>query len=165
MLTCHEILGFMPQAMAQEILEHAFTSDKENYRLTLKAVAEARRVRPVFYQRKPRTERHREMLETICRPQLETVASQLLCGWLLKAQSSMLADFLNGLGISHEQGVIKDCPPSVEDGKLTAAIEALLAKYPAQKVAVYLNAFYATSDARWPNLAALLRNDPRLQLG
>jgi len=164
MLTCHEILGFMPQGVARETLDHAFTSDKENYRLSLKAVAEARKVRPVFLQRKPRSERHREMLATLCRPQLEAVASQLLCGWLLKAHAAMLADFLDSLGIAHEKGVLSQCPPTMEDAKLGAAVDTLLAKYPQQKVAVYLHVFYATSDARWPNLEALLRTDPRLQL-
>jgi hypothetical protein len=164
MLTCHEILGFMPQGVAQEILDHAFTSDKEVYRLTLKAVAEARKLRPVFFQRKPRAEQHREILATLCRPRLEAVASQLLCAWLLKAHPAMLADFLDSLGIPHERGVISQCPAAVEDARLNAAVDALLAKYPQEKVAVYLHVFDATSDAHWPNLAALLQTDARLQL-
>ena len=164
MLTCHEILGFMRPEAALEIVEHAFASDKETYRLVLKAVAEARKVRPVFLQQKPRTERHKDMLGTLARPQLETTASQLLCGWLLKSQSAMLADFLSGLGIAHENGVANEFPPAVEDATLNAAVETLLAKYPQEKVAVYLGVFYATNNARWPNLAALLRTDARLQL-
>jgi hypothetical protein len=154
----------MPQGIAHEILDHAFSSDKENYRFTLKAVAEARKVRPIFLQRKPRPERHRDMLATLCRPQLEAVASQLLTGWLLKAHQAMLIDFLDHLGIAHEKGVISQCPPSMEDAKLAAAVDALLAQYPQEKVGVYLHVFYATSDARWPNLATLLRTDTRLQL-
>jgi hypothetical protein len=30
---------------------------------------------------------------------------------------------------------------------------------------VYLNAFYTMNDVRWPNLEAMLKEDPRLQFG
>jgi hypothetical protein len=48
---------------------------------------------------------------------------------------------------------------------LTAAVENLLAKYPAEEVAVYLNAFYTMNEVRWPNLESMLKIEPRLQFG
>jgi hypothetical protein len=53
----------------------------------------------------------------------------------------------------------------VDDAKLKAAIEILLAKYPHEVVAVYLNAFNDMNEAGWTNLKALLESDTRLQLG
>ena len=164
MLKCYEILGFMPQKLALEILDESFAADKDNYRVAFKAVADARKLRPVYFQQKPRVERHRDMLATLSRAQSDAIASQLLCGWLLKTQPAMLSDFLDGLGITHQQGVITECPPSVDDAKLGAVVETLLSKYPAEKVAVYLHVFYATSDVHWPNLEQLLASNPRLQL-
>ncbi len=164
MLKCHEILAFMPQDLAQEILDHAYNTDKGNYRLALKAVADARRVRPVFLQQKPRVERHKDMLTVLCRPQLEPVTGQLLSSWLINTQGPMLTDFMDALGIAHERGVIADCPTTVDDTKLTAAIDLLLGRYPQPKVAVYLNSFYVTCDVQWPKLAECLERDPRLQL-
>ena len=58
-----------------------------------------------------------------------------------------------------------DLPASVEDAKLTEAVEALLANYPAEEVAVYLNAFYTMNEVQWPNLESLLKTDARLQFG
>ena len=49
--------------------------------------------------------------------------------------------------------------------KLKAGVETLLAKYPHEAVAVYLNAFNDMNEANWANLKALLEGDPRLQLG
>ena len=40
----------------------------------------------------------------------------------------------------------------MEDAKLKPAIETLLAKYPPEAVAVYLNAFNDMNDANWANL-------------
>ena len=62
MLTCHEIFAFMPASLGQEILEDIFASDKTTYRATLNAIAEARKVRPIFLERQARTQRHGSML-------------------------------------------------------------------------------------------------------
>jgi hypothetical protein len=40
----------------------------------------------------------------------------------------------------------------------------VLAKYPPEVVALYLHAFSGMNETRWPNLDALLENDPRLKL-
>ena len=53
----------------------------------------------------------------------------------------------------------------MDDAKLTAAVDKLLAKYPREAVAVYLHAFNDMNEADWPNLKALLEKDQRLQLG
>ena len=53
----------------------------------------------------------------------------------------------------------------MDDAKLRAAVDALLTKYPAEIVAVYLNAFNDMNEANWPNLKAVLEGDKRLQLG
>jgi hypothetical protein len=60
---------------------------------------------------------------------------------------------------------VDDLPAGVEDEKLRAAVEKLLAKYPAEETAVYLNAFYTMNDVRWPNLESMLKAEPRLQFG
>jgi NADPH-dependent 7-cyano-7-deazaguanine reductase QueF-like protein len=41
----------------------------------------------------------------------------------------------------------------------------LLAKYPPEAVAVYLNAFNDMNQANWANLKSALESDSRLQLG
>jgi hypothetical protein len=165
MLTSHELYGFMSPNLALEILTYAFESDKPLYRATLQAVAEARKVRPVFLERQPRTERHNQMLSTLARPSLEMVTGNLIRTWLVKKHKNMLIDFLNALGIQHTEGVVEDLPESMSDEKLRPAINALLAKYPQEAVAVYLHAFNDMNEANWPNLKTMLDADPRLQLG
>jgi hypothetical protein len=165
MLTSHELYGFMSPNLALEILTYAFESDKALYRATLQAVAEARKVRPVFLERQPRTERHTQMLSTLARPSLELVTANLIRAWLVKKHKNMLIDFLNGLGIQHNEGVVEDLPESMSDEKLRPAIDALLAKYPQEAVAVYLHAFNDMNEANWPNLKTMLESDSRLQLG
>jgi hypothetical protein len=165
MLTSHELLGFMSPALAAEILTFTFESEKPTYRATLNAVAEARRLRPVFLERQPKSHRHATMLATLARPALEVVAGNLIRTWLVKKYKIMLVDFLNSLDIENSEGVVEDLPANVDDEKLRAAVDGLLAKYPHEVVAVYLHAFNDMNEANWSNLKFLLETDARLQLG
>jgi hypothetical protein len=165
MLTSHELIGFMSPNLAQEIVTYAYESDKPLYRATLAAVAEARKVRPVFMERQPRTQRHATMLATLARPALEMATANLIRTWLLKKYKGMLVDFLDALGIPHKEGVVDDLPATMEDPKLRAAVDVLVTKYPPEVVAVYLNAFNDMNEVEWPNLKTMLEGDARLQLG
>ena len=155
----------MSPALALEILTYAYETDKPLYRATLSAVAEARKLRPVFLERQPRPQRHAAMLATLARPALDTVTAGLIRVWLLKKHKPMLADFLDGLGIAHQEGVVEELPPAMDDAKLHAAVDALLGKYPPEVVAVYLQAFNEMNTVGWPKLKTMLESDPRLQLG
>jgi hypothetical protein len=165
MLTSHELFGFMSPSLAGEIVTFTLESDKPVYRTALNSVAEARHLRPVFLERQPKAQRHAVMIATLARPALDLVAGSLIRTWLLKRHKAMLVDFLNALGIKNEEGVVDNLPGSMDDAKLKAAIETLLAKYPPEAVAVYLNAFNDMNEANWANLKSLLESDPRLQLG
>ena len=163
MLTSHELFGFMPPALAADILEHAYAHDRDLYRATLTAVANARKVRPVFLDKQPRPARHAGMIGYLSRPGLELAAGTMLRGWLLKAHQSLLVDFLNGLSIPHKDGVVDDLPETVDDAKLKSTVDALLAKHPVDVVKVYLHSFNSMNESQWKNLEALLQGDARLQ--
>ena len=154
----------MPPGLVTEIFEYTFANDKPLYRAALEAVAQARKVRPVFMERQPRQERHTTMALLLTRPNLELAADSLLRNYLLKKHCSMLTDFLDGLKITHEKGAVENLPTSVEDAALRSAIDTLLAKYPPEVVTLYLHAFSDMNEARWANLDAMLANEPRLKL-
>ena len=163
MLTSHELFGFMPPTLAADILEHAYAHDRDLYRATLIAVANARKVRPVFLDKQPRPARHAGMIGYLSRPGLELAAGTMLRGWLLKAHQSLLVDFLNGLSITHKDGVVEDLPETVDDAQLKTTVDALLAKHPVDVVKVYLHSFNSMNESQWKNLEALLHDDARLQ--
>ena len=165
MLTSHELFGFMSPALAVRIIKSAHDHNKELYHAALNAVAEAKKLRPAFFERTPRATRHADMASVLARPRLELVSANLLREWLMKQRTAMLGDFLNALEIAHTEGAVDDLPASVPDDKLRAAVEILLGKYPAEEASVYLNAFYTMNDVRWANLEAMLKTEPRLQFG
>lgn len=161
----HQILGAMSPAMANDILEFAFSADKNLYRGALEAVAQARKLRTVFLERQPRTERNASMLTYLSRPAMEAVADNLLRAWLLKKHTVVLTDFLDALSIPHEKGVVEDLPQTVDDAALDSAVDKLCEKHSPELAAVYLQAFNDMNEARWQNLDKRLNEDPRLKLG
>lgn len=165
MLKSFEIFGFMSPNLAEDILTYVHESDKQLYHATVAAVAQLRKVRPIFLERQPREQRNANLLATLSRPALDPAAAGLLRGWLLKKHTALLVQFLNALDIKNENGVVDDLPATVDDAKLKAAIDAVLATHPQEVVAVYLLAFDEMNQANWPNLKSMLEADPRLQLG
>jgi hypothetical protein len=165
MLTSHELFGFMSPALALEILTFTHDTDKPLYQATLRAVADARKLRPAYFIRQPRTQQHAMMVATLARPAMEAVTGNVIRAWLLKKHKQMLIDFLDALGIANEEGVVEHLPATMDDAKVRTGVEALLAKHPPEAVAVYLHAFNEMNEVEWPNLKAMLDSDPRLQLG
>ncbi len=165
MLKSHELLGFMSPALANEIISSAFETDKPTYKAAMAAVAEARHVRPKYLEHQARPQRHAAMLATLTRPALDLAAGTLIRTWLVKKQNAMLVDFLTALGIENKEGVVENLPEAMDDAKLKAAVDVLLAKYPHEHIAVYLNAFNDMNEANWANLKTMLEGDRRLQLG
>jgi hypothetical protein len=163
-MTYHELFGFMSPDLAKRILDEAYNNDKPLYKLTLAAVAEAKKLRPAFYEKKNRAERDADIISMLARPRMEEAGATLMRGWLMKTQTPMLIDFLNALGLKHKDGVVDDFPDTLDDAMLNKAVEALLAKYPREIVIVYLNAFGNMNEAGWPNLNAMLEKDERLQI-
>ena len=163
-MTSHELFAAMSPALAGDVIEFSHLHDRKLYKAALEAVAQARKVRAVFLERQPRPERLETLISALSRPALSMASDTLLRNWLLKQHAALLCDFLNALGIAHENGVVEDLPASVEDATLRGAVEQLLGKHPHEVVAVYLHAFNFMNAESWANLDGILRSEPRLRL-
>ncbi|HEX5109046.1 MAG TPA: hypothetical protein VFV95_11390 [Vicinamibacterales bacterium] len=86
----------------------------------------------------------------------EPIAARLLVAYHLGQQRPMMASFLDGLGVKHEEGLIADeelAPPSTE--ALQAAVRGLATSYPAEDVALYLSTLIWQDPDTWGALAEL----------
>ena len=164
-MTASELFAEVSPALSTRIVEEVHGTDKELYRVALAAVAQAKKVRPVFLERQPRTERYRSMATVLARHDLNAIAGNIISGWLVKNQQPLLIDFLTALHIPHQNGVVENLPEKVEDKDLQDAVDFLIGKYPPEIVGLYLRAFYDMNEANWPNLQKLLTEDVRLMLG
>jgi len=157
----------MTPAVASQIFAFLFEKEKPLYKATLDTLAKKRNLRPVFVERKPRVERFAWLKDSLSRAANDDVSAHLLQVWLVGTQAGMLCDFLDGLGIAHdENGTVEQLPGAPAKETLAAAIETLLGKYDPAVVAVYLHTFQALhEEGGWSTLAELLDSDTRLKLG
>src|SRR4051794_30529808 len=163
----HEIFQRMSATLAAEIFAFLQTEQKPVYKAAIQGLANQRNLRGVFVERKPPAERFPWMQAAFARKISESLANHVLQAWLLGANKEMLCDFLDSLEIKHsEDGTVDELPAEMPGEKILAAVERLLAKYPAETVAVYLHAFSEMdSTVKWAALDELLTQDPRLRLG
>ena len=161
----NDIFVQMPGSTSAAMLADLFENEKALYKNLIENLAKQRKLRPVFIERKPRTERFAWIKEALGRRQNEPVAANLLQIWLVSRHSSMLCDFLDSLGIKHDDnGTVDQIPPQPERAPLDAAVSALLEKYDPSIVTVYLHAFQALDETGWPLLDDIIAGDPRLRL-
>ncbi len=154
----------MPADAAGDLLGFVLEKEKPLYKATIETLAKQRKLRPIFVERKPRAERHAWLKEALGRKQNEGVAAHLLQIWLVGQHAKLLSDFLDGLGIKHdENGTAEELPPSPARQKLLPVIDQLLQKHDAQTVRIYLHTFRALDEQNWTALAEIVDTDPRLQ--
>jgi len=88
----------------------------------------------------------------------DSLASSLLLALHLEERRSMLAAFLDALGIAHENGLIAEdqepAPPAAS--KLAQAAKELREKFPAADVDLYLAALYVLDRETWQGVRPLL---------
>jgi hypothetical protein len=163
----HEIFQHMSPDLAVEILGYLQKERTAVFKNVVSGLAGQRNLRIVFVERKPPVERYAWIKAALSRKAGDTLAAHALEAWLLGAQKPMLCDFLDSLGIDHdEDGTVENLPDSPPKEKLGAGIDRLLVKYPAETVAVYLHAFHdMDSKVSWPLLGEVLTDDERLRLG
>jgi len=163
----HEIFSKMTPSIASQIFSFLFEKEKPLYKATIDTLAKKRNLRPIFVERKPRDERFAWLKDSVSRAVNDGVAAHLLQVWLIGTQAALLCDFLDALGIAHdENGTVEQLPPAPAKEALAGAIDTLLSKHDAAVVAVYLHTFQALhEEGGWPTLGELLEADARLKLG
>ena len=163
----HEIFQHMSPDLAMEILSYLQKERTAVFKSVVSELAGQRNLRVVFVERKPPVERYAWIKTALSVKAGDRLAAHSLEAWLLGAQKPMLCDFLDSLGIDHdEDGTVENLPDSPPKEELGASIDRLLVKYPAETVAVYLHAFHdMDSTVSWPPLGEMLTNDERLRLG
>jgi hypothetical protein len=80
----------------------------------------------------------------------DAVAARALVSYHFDAQRGLMSAFLDELGIKHEDGLISEEAVSRPDpDRLTAAVHAIAARFPAEDVALYLSTLAWQDPETW----------------
>lgn len=164
-MNAHQILKQLPAGTRDEIFGYYITKEPKVFLAALDTMAPLRKLRPVFVRKKDQAWQRKWLQESLEMRVGDQTAEHLLQIWLMKAQVSMLTTFLDELGVKHDgNGAVDDLPENLEADKLRNAVNLLLEKFPAPHVAIYLHVFQLQQPNGWPELAEVLKQEPRLQL-
>jgi hypothetical protein len=166
MLQPHEIIARLNPELSADLFAHLQGKERKLYQATIDTLAKQRRFRPVFISQKPPTERHAWMKDALGRAQNNAVAAHILQIWFVGGHKDVLCDFLDALGISHEEnGTVDQLPPAPAKAELAKAVDTLLTKHSPALVGAYLHTFQSLDDGGgWPTLEETLAEDARLKL-
>ena len=85
----------------------------------------------------------------------------MLAVYFLECRSELLVEWLDTVGLDHEEGTLKDdAPAPPEDAPLRAAVDAFLAVDEDPDRRLLLGAFAAQDAIEWPVLDELIAASP-----
>lgn len=164
-MKAHQLIQAIGPDLQKSIVSYVQTEHRAAYRLVLDALAQQRKLRTVFIQRKSREDQAVWVSEQLAHKANDSVAEQIIQLWLLKGQSEMLITFLDAIGVKHDgKGEVENLPEEIEPKKAEAGIAALLAKYPPKQVGLYLTMFQMQKEGGWAGLAAAMEEHPEIKL-
>ncbi|NNE90171.1 MAG: hypothetical protein HKN23_00845 [Verrucomicrobiales bacterium] len=165
-MKAYQIFQESTDEFGKSIFQYLRDEQKEVYTASLSSLAQNRRLRPVFVQRKPAPRQIDWLLKNIRLKGSEEIAGNVLQLWLMKAHQKVLTDFLDGVGIEHDgEGAADDLPDKLPPKKLKSTIEKLVKDHDPEVVRLYLHVFQSQKEEGWPELTKLLDSMPELQFG
>ena len=164
-MTVPEIYQKLDPALVQEMFLYFREEERELYKTTVSSLAQNRKLRPVFIQKKPVLDQIAWLHKTLQMKNQGVVGEHLFQVFFMKGQQPLLIDFCDGMGIEHngEGSVEGELPETLDDEKLKATVDTLLDKYNPKLVSLYLLIFNKQTLDGWENLS-LLTNDERIAL-
>jgi hypothetical protein len=142
---------------ARQTVLAAFWQDTDSMAQQVEAVhamAKQYKFRPQSIMKLPVERRARQLASMAKVP--DNVIARALVVFHLAERRPMLAAFLDALGIRHEDGVIDETPASPpEPERLSAAVGAISAAFPAADVRLYMRTLAAQDPESWNALLPL----------
>jgi hypothetical protein len=162
----HELYNAVDPALISQMLNWFREHDRNVYRSAVSTLAQSKKLRLEFIQKKPLPEQYAWILKTLRGKQADTIGEHLLQAWFMAGNQEMLAKFCDAMGIEHDGkgSVTGDLPETLDAAKLDAAVDSLVANYDPKLVALYLHVFNLQAPGGWDALTAKLASDERLKL-
>jgi hypothetical protein len=153
----YQVFAAMPPERALAMLRALSQKSPQMFRQTVDAAAVASRTRPVYLRRQPFEKRSEAVRRALSRVSANALADELLAIYFLECRQPLLTEWLDLVGVVHEEGTLKDAaPPQPAEARVREAVRAFRAKQDDPDRALLLSAFAAQEAVDWPALDALL---------
>lgn len=163
-MRAYQVFGRMDDGEAARLLAVLAEKAPAYHVQALGAAAAAMRARPQFVLRQPPEKRAAAVRRALARVAANDVAEELLAVFFLDCRKEVLVEWLDALGLEHDEGTLKaDAPPEPDPAALARAIEGFRSAAkpdgePGDRADrdLLLRAFAAQRAIDWPTLEGLV---------
>jgi hypothetical protein len=127
------------------------------FQQALAVASAALKARPVYLAKQPLEKQAEAARRALARVAANVVAEEVLASYFLQCQGDLLVEWLDALGLAHDQGTLEEEHPAEPPPEvLRKAVAALRAKGEDWNRELLLQAFAAQEAIDWPGLDELL---------
>ncbi len=153
----HQIFARMSPERAFELLTKVQEKLPGVYTQAVGAACATLKARPQFMMKQSKEKRAHFVRQALSRFGAATIAEEVLAAYFLEVRRDLLTEWLDALGIEHENGILKsDNPAEPSRETIEAAVGKFRAGEGAEDRQLLLEAFAAQTAVEWPALDALL---------
>ena len=153
----NQIFAAMSQEKCGQIMEKISQQSPEAVKQTVAAAAIALKFRPQFLLKQPLEMRVSSVRRALSRTSANALAEELLAVYFLKCRLDLLVEWLDLLGLEHEEGMLKaDVVGSPAEAELREKVSRFRAADGDADRELLLQAFAAQAAIQWPVLDALV---------
>ena len=156
-MRAYEVFAWSSPELVGRMLEVLSEKAPAYYAQALGAAAAAMKARPQYMVRQPLERRAQAVRRALARVVANDVAEELLAAYFLDCRKELLGEWLDAVGLEHEEGVLQeDAPPQPDEAALRTALEKYRAGGEPEERELLLRAFAAQRAVDWPALEAAL---------
>jgi hypothetical protein len=126
------------------------------YTQAVAAASTAMRARPRFLLAQPEAKRAELVRRTLSRVAAAELAEEVLAAYFLEVRRDLLVEWLDAVGVAHEDGTLKADPAPPPKEELEAALAGFRRDEDRADRELLLEAFAAQGAVDWPDLDAAL---------
>ncbi|HKK50978.1 MAG TPA: hypothetical protein VKA74_05300 [Myxococcota bacterium] len=153
----HQIFGAMSPEKCEAVFARIEKESPETVQQAVIAAAAALRFRPKYLLKQPVAKRIASVRRALARVQSAALAEEILAVYFLKCRADLLTEWLDSLGLAHEEGVLTDeeiVPP--EKSELERKVAEFRAASEDEDRELLLRTFSAQAAIDWPVLDELV---------
>jgi hypothetical protein len=156
----YQVFAAMSPDRSQAVLHKLSDQVPQMFKQALIAASASMSARPVYLQRQPFEKQAQAIRRALSRVAANAIAEELLAVYFLECRKELLIEWLDALGIEHDEGSLnEDTPETPSSATLKKAHDKFCAVDDDDDRQLLLSAFAAQSAIDWPDLESLLNTD------
>ena len=125
----------------------------------IQELAGAMKFRETFLKRLPGREKARHLRRLVDSPALRHLCDDLLRSWVVCRKTPMLVCFVEAQGLKHTNGILDDSVTQADLKSVIKGVRAVVEKFPAREVALYMGIMLAAGGDFWVGLAGAIESE------